>query len=240
MNDPRRPQPHNGPNEYSERAPDRSRAGMADVLQQALRSLQNERGGASASGLTPEALAELARRAGLSAPDQLADLTRMMGVGGGANPDEASVPQHIVFALADTECALPAETVQGVERISDIAPVPNTLPWVLGIVHLRGAILSAVDLRGFLGFPSQQITQRSRLLVVTKREMTIGLVVDGVTEMRSIDDEIRKAAPGAMLPRWAAPYALTATQVDGRLVIVLDPERILFAEKMHRYQADFA
>lgn len=217
-------------------AQSRGRSGMAESLQQALRSLGAGSGGAG--GLTPDALTDIMRRAGLGNSGQMADIARIIGV----NPDgtsAASIPQELVFALHDVECALPAETVQGVERLSDITPVPNTVPWVLGIVHLRGSIISVVDLRGFFGMPTQPLTQRSRLLVVSKREMTIGVVVDAVTEMRTLNDQ-GEGAYTVPTPDWVAPYAQHALNIAGRTIIVLDAERLLFAEKMHHYRADFA
>lgn len=214
------------------------RASMADALQRALRTLRGG-GAAPGGGLSPDALNDLARSAGLTEPGQLADLSRLLDASsGGVGLDGVGVPQQIVFALQDAECALPAEAVQGVERLTDVTPVPNTVSWVLGVVQLRGSIFSVVDLRGFLGLPSAPLTPRSRLLLVTAREMAIGLLVDGVTEMRSLDDA---ATPTYDLPppAWAAPYADRAVSVEGRTVIVLDPERLLYADKMHRYRADF-
>jgi purine-binding chemotaxis protein CheW len=211
------------------------RASMADTLRRALRNL--DVGGGGTGALTPEVLADLARRAGVSGSAQVAELARMVGIGGGGN-EYGDVPQHIVFMLGDVECALPADAVQGVERVSDIAPVPNTLPWVLGIVHLRGSILSVIDLRSFFGIPAHQVTQRSRLLVVTKRDMTIGMVVDGVTEMRPLRPDEVAMAPAAPMPAWAEAYAVRAVNIEGRGIIMLDPERLLYAEKMHRYRAD--
>lgn len=217
----------------------RPNPGMADTLQQALKSLAGATGSMAANGtLTPDALAAIARRAGLSDPAQIADLARMMGVAGGTATAE-DVPQHIVFALGDVECAVSADVVQGVERITDIAAVPNTVPWVLGVIHLRGSILSVVDLARFLDLPSHPITQRSRLLVITQREMAIGMVVDAVTEMRDLRAELAQGSAGAGVPMWAAPYADQMITIDGRGVPVLNPERLLFAEKMHRYRADF-
>ena len=213
---------------------------MAETLQQALRSLGGERqGGGTASGLTPEMLNELARRAGLS-PVGSASVAGMLSVGGLINDvDVTGTPQHIIFALDDAECALPAECVQGVERISEISPVPNTVSWVLGIIHLRGSILSVVDLRTFFDLPTQVLTPRSRLLVVTQRDMTIGLLVDGVNAMRSLDG-LPNEEHGARTPSWAASYAERTVSVEGRTVVLLDPERLLYAEKMHRYRTDFA
>src|SRR5262245_45282187 len=90
-------------------AKERQRAQMAETLQQALRSLGSERqSGGTPSGLTPEMLNELARRAGL-APAGPMGVDGMLSAGGLINDvDVTSTPQHIVFGLDDTECALPA------------------------------------------------------------------------------------------------------------------------------------
>src|SRR5262249_27845732 len=236
MNDPRY---SSSQSNSLDEAKERQRAQMAETLQQALRSLGSERQGGTSSGLTPEMLNELARRAGL-APVGPAGVAGMLSAGGLINDvDVTGTPQHIVFGLDDAECALPAESVQGVERITEFSPVPNTVSWVLGILHLRGSILSVVDLRTFFGLPAQHLTVRSRLLVVTQREMTIGLLVDGVNAMRSLDG-LPSEEYGAGMPGWAAPYADRTVKVEGLTIILFDPERLLYAEKMHRYRADFS
>jgi chemotaxis signal transduction protein len=100
-----------------------------------------------------------------------------------------------------------------------------------------GTIISVVDLRGFLGLPSIGVTSRSRLLAVVQREMTIGLVVDVVTEIRTMGDTIHRDNV-ASAPDWAMPFLEGVAQIDGRLVFALDPERLLFSDRMHRYRAD--
>lgn len=212
----------------------RPRAGMAETLQQALRTL-----GQDGAKLTPETLAQLAQQAGLTDERQVQDLARMMGMHEAAAAASEN-PQHIVFAVGDIECAFPADAVQGVERVSDVALVPNTVPWILGIIHLHGAIISVVDLRAFFGMPTQPVTPRTRLLVVTHHDMTIGLVVDGVTEMRPLDTGDVRPAPQSAVPAWATPYVRSALNTEGRTVLLLDPERLLFADKMHKYRADFS
>ncbi|MGH2516111.1 MAG: chemotaxis protein CheW [Ktedonobacterales bacterium] len=220
---------------------DTTRAGarMAETLQQALRALGGDRNFGGNGTLTPEMLTQLAQRAGVTSPAQIANLAQMMGVGASA-PADAAGPQHIVFALGDTDCALPSEAVQGVERVGDITPVPNTVPWVLGVLSLHGAITSLVDLRGFFGMSPQPITPRTRLLVLTRRDMTIGMVVDGVTEMRTLEGDGAPAYAPGIVPSWATAYTSHAINLEGRTIVLLDPERLLFAEKMHRYRADFS
>ena len=210
-------------------APDPRRGQMNEMLQQALQALRAS--GAGASAMTPDALVELARRAGIPNPEQLNDLSRMIGV------DSAGerIPQLIIFLLNNVECALPADAVRGgVERITEVTPVPNTAPWVLGVVQVWGAIVSVVDLRAFLGQPSQPLTARSRLLVVTLKDMTIGFVVDTVTEMRPVGPATATDDPN--IPPWLQPYAEGVLHIEDRAIVMLDPERLLFSEPMHRYR----
>jgi purine-binding chemotaxis protein CheW len=209
----------------------------AEALREALRSLGGGAGGMAAGSLSPEQIADLAQRAGLADSARAADLARLLG----RSPDTLSAPslgpQYIIFAVGDLECTVPAEAVQGVERLTEVAPVPNTAPWLLGVVQFRGAILSVVDLRAFLGLPPTDLTQRSRMIVVGAPAMTMGLMVDAVLEMRPNNADSRVAASGG-LPDWIAPYAAGTIELGGRHVILIDLQRLLFAEKMGHYQDD--
>ena len=69
--------------------------------------------------------------------------------------------------------------------------------------------------------------------------MTVGLLVDAVSAMRSLDG-LPSEEHGASMPAWAASYAQRTVTLDGRPIILLDPEQLLYAEKMHRYRADFS
>jgi len=221
-------------------------SGIADMLR-ALNTFTPNGGrgagddGQPGAGLTPEALSELARRAGVTNPAQIAELQRKLGLDAGMRDvGGVLVPQHVVFQLASFECALPADAVQGIEKLTEITPVPNTVPWVLGVTQAWGMILSVVDLHGFLGLPPQPPTGDSRLMVVTKREMTIGFVADMIRGMRPLGEHLLGGGdfPLQQAPEWARPYLLGGAQIDNRLIYLFDPERLLFSEKMHRYRAD--
>ena len=212
---------------------------MAESLQQAIRKLGGTPGAMLANGsLSPDALAELAQRAGLTAPGQIADLARLLGNATGKQESNAAdaTPQHIIFAIDTQECAFPAGTVQGVERIADVTPVPNTAYWVMGVIHLRGSIMSVVDLKAFLGLSPTVVTARSRMLIMTRRDVTIGLVVESITEMRQIEEQQQIPAAG-QIPRWGTDFVIGSFRIEGRSVLVLDPDRLLFSEKMGQYHS---
>lgn len=149
--------------------------------------------------------------------------------------------QYLVFSLADRELAVKAELVQGVERLVELTPVPNVVPWVSGVINQRSSIISVVDLRKFLDLEQIPYTPRTRLLVLQYNEMVIALVVDGVSEMLPIPAPAVSANVGNVrqttIPSWAAPYAIGSALLSNRVMVILDVARLLFSEKMQRYKA---
>lgn len=214
-------------------------AGASNALREALRALGSTGGSGGAGTLSPEMLADLAQRAGL--PGGATDLARMLGrdMGGVQENGGPTGPQYVVFALGEMQCCIAADAVQSVARFADVTPVPNTVHWVLGVVQLRGSIISVVDLGAFLGLPATEATPRSRLLVVGQRGMTIGFVVDAVLETRADSSAMRPGSERAV-PEWLAPYALGALELGERQFVLVDVQRLLFADRMHQYRTDVA
>src|SRR5579884_1266682 len=143
--------------------PPATRPGGAQTWQEALAQARAQPG-----AYTPEQLLELARSAGFSEPQRFASQAQALGVGVGP-----VVPQHLLFALGSVTCALPASSVQGVERIPEVTPVPNTADWVVGVAQVWGAIFSVVDLAAFVGLPPLPRSSHNRLLVVTSPSMSV-------------------------------------------------------------------
>lgn len=189
-------------------------------------------------GLTQEQMLDLMRRTGATTPQQALEWARRLppGAAGGGVAD-AGGPRHVLFGLGSVECALPTDAVLAVERVREIASVPNLADWVLGVVQIRGEIVSVVDLRRFFGLPAQPISQQSRLVVARMREMVISFLVDSVREMRALSGT-GIAIERGNVPAWAQPYAQGTIAGADHPIIVLDPEALLFGEKMHHYRAD--
>lgn len=158
-------------------------------------------------------------------------------MGAGENVEESG-EQHLIFLLDSVECGMKTEHIQTVERLPEVTLVPHVASWVDGVVHLRGQIISVVDLRSFLELERQAPSSRTRLVAARVGELVIGLVVDGISEMRGIlPNMIQLQQLASSLPGWAAPYAGGIAKIGNRSIILLDMERLLLSEKMHRYQA---
>ena len=199
----------------------------ADMLQQALRAFGTE--GGNPLPVNPAELAALAQRAGLTLDNgQVA-----------SRAASATGIQYVFIVLHDIELAWPAANVAGVERVVDITTVPNTATWVLGVANLRGTITSVIDLRRFFGLPSAPPTTRSRIIVTSASGMVIGFLVDGVNEMSAVPAEAHmRDGVRHVAPPWAATYIDAYIQSGNRRIFIMDLERFLFSDSLHRYRTD--
>lgn len=147
---------------------------------------------------------------------------------------------YLAFSLVEREFAIKAQYVQGVERLTDVTPVPNVVSWVIGVINLRGSIASVVDLRAFLALEKLPYDPLTRLLSVQYNEMVICLVVDSVSEMLLIPEtSITNASTRqATIPAWAMPYVSGSALLGKRVIVLLDAARLLFADKMQHYAAE--
>ena len=162
--------------------------------------------------------------------------TIIPGVAGETTEDPGE--QHLIFTLSGLDFGIKAEYVQTVDRLPEVTPVPNVAQWIDGVIHLRGQVISVVDLRSFLGLERQPISPRTRLIAGRVGELVIGLVIDGISEMRGIQPQMIQLPETIRgLPAWAAPYIGGVATIVGRTVLLLDMERLLLSDKMHRYQS---
>ena len=162
--------------------------------------------------------------------------TIIPGVAGETTEDPGE--QHLIFSLSGLDFGIKAEYVQTVDRLPEVTPVPNVAQWIDGVIHLRGQVISVVDLRSFLGLERQPVSPRTRLIAGRVGELVIGLVIDGISEMRGIQPHMIQLPETIRgLPAWAAPYIGGVAIIVGRTVLMLDMERLLLSDKMHRYQS---
>jgi purine-binding chemotaxis protein CheW len=92
----------------------------------------------------------------------------------------------IEFRLASEAYAIEYSFVREVHPLRDFTPLPGTPPFVLGIVNLRGQIVSVVDLRVFFNLPAKGLGDLNKVIVIRNDGMEFGILADEVTGVRTI------------------------------------------------------
>ncbi len=91
--------------------------------------------------------------------------------------------QLACFYLEDTLCGLDINIVQEINQDLQITKVPMSSDYVVGIMNLRGQIVTVIDQSQKIGFEPSTITEESRVIIVKSQNEHIGLLVDRVTEV---------------------------------------------------------
>jgi purine-binding chemotaxis protein CheW len=130
------------------------------------------------------------------------------------------------FFVRDALCALDATGVQEVIRLGPVTPVRYAPEEVLGIVNLRGKIVTIVDLGLRLGLTKAVAGSESRIFIIEDRGEFIGLLVDRVDEVVEIEQSAWQPPPANV--NWGQSQFFKGVCRDRRRVItLLDAAQIL-------------
>ena len=139
---------------------------------------------------------------------------------------------HIVFSVDKVEYVLPASEVLHMESFTGATRVPGTLPYVAGLVQVRGRALPVIDLRVRFGLPAREPTLDSRILVVQQGSRMVGLLVDSAREILRIEQSALRPPP-ELIGEQAAGFVTQIAEVGERFVMRVDPKQIIGEEAIH-------
>ena len=91
--------------------------------------------------------------------------------------------QWVTFKLENEVYGVNVMQVQEVLRYTEIAPVPGAPDYVLGIINLRGNVVSVIDTRLKFGLMPAEVTDSSRIIIIEAEKQVVGILVDSVAEV---------------------------------------------------------
>jgi purine-binding chemotaxis protein CheW len=134
----------------------------------------------------------------------------------------------VEFLLAYERYGIKSSYVREVYPLRELTPMLCAPPFVLGIINLRGEILSVIDLKSFFDLPQKGLTDLNKVLVVRTDGMELGILADVILGVRTISLlDLQSSLP--TLTGIRAEYLQGVT--EDRLV-VLDAEKILSDKKI--------
>lgn len=129
----------------------------------------------------------------------------------------------IEFILAYERYAIESSWVREVYPLKEITPLPGTPPFVLGIINVRGQIVSVVDLKKFFDLPARGLTDLNKVIIISDGRMEFGVLADAVPGVRQLlCNEIQPPLPTQTGVRAEYVQGLTADRL-----VVLNVARIL-------------
>jgi purine-binding chemotaxis protein CheW len=140
------------------------------------------------------------------------------------------VLQWVTFQLEQETYGINVMQVQEVLRYSEIAPVPGAPSYVLGIINLRGNVVTVIDTRLRFGLQSTEITDNSRIVIIESEQQVIGILVDSVAEVVYLKSSDIDSAPNVGTDE-SARFIQGVSNREGELLILVDLDKMLTDEE---------
>ena len=135
--------------------------------------------------------------------------------------------RYLAFSLKDEEFAVPLSAVREVIALPEITPVPHAPQHFLGIMNLRGQVISVMDLRTKMGIKvSDEKSVETGVIIFDFGEVSLGAVVSSINSVVSFAFEDIQEKPQTM-NQFRSDYITAVAKRGDRLTLILDVVRAL-------------
>ncbi|WP_412766293.1 chemotaxis protein CheW [Sutcliffiella cohnii] len=132
----------------------------------------------------------------------------------------------IAFELNNEQYVIPVNQVKSIEKVLPITRVPNALPYVKGVVNLRGVITPIIDFRTRFNIEEKEYTNTTRILITIFDDIEVGFIVDAANDVIDILEE-NIEHPSSVVGSVDLEYIKGVINFNNSLYVYLDLEQIL-------------
>ncbi|HAS82870.1 MAG TPA: chemotaxis protein CheW [Verrucomicrobia bacterium] len=150
--------------------------------------------------------------------------------------EDSQKDKFLTFHIADEEFAIPIGHVIEIVGIQKITEVPDMPNFVKGVINLRGKVIPVMDVRLRFKLQEAEYNDRTCVVVVSVGEVTIGLVVDTVSEVVTIP-ETDIAPPPRFSSAASGRYVSGMGKIGDAVKIIIDTTKLLRDEELAAFQA---
>ncbi len=132
----------------------------------------------------------------------------------------------IAFRIAAQEFCVDIMVVREIRGWTQATPLPRAPDFVRGVINLRGAVLPIVDLASRLGLQPTVATERHVIIVTQIADQLVGLLVDAVSDILTVDNTAIQAPPD-VASAMVRDFVQGLLAIDGRMISLMTLDRVL-------------
>lgn len=136
------------------------------------------------------------------------------------------VLRWVTFRLENEKYGINVMQVKEVLRVTEIAPVPGAPQYVLGIINLRGNVVTVIDTRQRFGLLSAEMDDSTRIVILEAEDLVVGILVDSVAEVVDLETSDIESAPNVGTDE-SAKFIQGVANHDDELLILVDLHKLL-------------
>jgi len=144
--------------------------------------------------------------------------------------------QWVTYQLEEETYGINVMQVQEVLRITEIAPVPGAPNYVIGIINLRGNVVTVIDTRSRFGLMSKESDDQTRIIIVEVNGNVIGMLVDSVAEVVYLHQSEIDTAPNVSSDD-SSRFIQGVCSREEQLLILVDVDKFLTEEEISDFSS---
>lgn len=137
----------------------------------------------------------------------------------------------VIFKLGEENYGLDIEVVKGIEKLLPIVRIPNSVPYIQGIINLRGSVIPVLSLRKRFNLPEVPDTDATEFLITSVGGTQLAVKVDEVDSIYDLTTADIFETPVIVRGAETSYMKEVVLMNDKRLIIVLQPEELLSAQE---------
>ena len=130
--------------------------------------------------------------------------------------------QYIVVRIGNEQYGINIKYIDNIVRNQKITRVPKTQTYYKAVINLRGEIIPVMSIRLKLGLEDDEFTDKTRIIIVKIEGATIGVIVDQVREVVTLDDDNTEKITRTSRDDAASGYISSIGKSKGELISLLD------------------
>lgn len=147
-----------------------------------------------------------------------------------AEEHDDTIIQWVTFHLEHEKYGIKVMQVQEVLRMTEIAPVPGAPHYVIGIINLRGSVVTVIDTRRRFGLNDVENDDETRIVIVEANNNVVGILVDSVAEVVDLKVSEIETAPNVGNDE-SSKYIQGVSSRENELLILVDVNKLLSDEE---------
>jgi purine-binding chemotaxis protein CheW len=133
--------------------------------------------------------------------------------------------QMVTFKCGEEEYAIDIQLVKEIIRPPAFTRVPKSPEYIKGVINLRGNIVPVISLSKRLGNIESDLTEQSRIVILTIDDISFGIIVDSVTEVNYLEE--KDIETPELITTVDAKFVNGVGKIDDRLLILLNLSEII-------------
>ena len=147
----------------------------------------------------------------------------------GSERKEVEEEQIVIFNIGEGEYACNIDNVKEIIRLPEIMKVPDTAPYIEGVLSIRNQLMAVINLGKLLGMNFKQPDESSRVVIINNGSVSFGVIVDKVAHVIPVQKELFKE--NSQIANCSYIKGIFNLNNGSRLIMMLDPHKLISIEE---------